>query len=124
MPRRGDLTLDLSHLTFMGSEGIRLFVQLARDREGIGCLVLANPSPPVARQVEFSDERNVPAPSTSTTSTSMRTPPAGQASWVQILLPGWITLSDGRGRSVVENFIPLPFSMSGVLRPAGSERPF
>jgi anti-anti-sigma factor len=52
MPRRGDLTLDLSHLTFMGSEGIRLFIQLARDREGIGRLVLANPSPPVRRVLD------------------------------------------------------------------------
>lgn len=43
MLRSGRLTLDLSHLTFMGSEGLDLFTDLARAREGIGLVVVSNP---------------------------------------------------------------------------------
>jgi anti-anti-sigma factor len=43
MLRSGRLTLDLSQLTFMGSEGIHLFTDLARQRDGIGVVVLSRP---------------------------------------------------------------------------------
>ena len=60
MPRTGGLTLDLSHLTFMGAEGIRLFVDLARERDGIGCVVLANPAPMVRRVLDLTQLDRLP----------------------------------------------------------------
>jgi anti-anti-sigma factor len=60
MPRTGCLTLDLSHLTFMGTEGIRLFVDLARERDGIGCVVLANPAPMVRRVLDLTQLDRLP----------------------------------------------------------------
>lgn len=43
MVQSGRLTLDLSQLTFMGSEGIHLFADLARERDGVGVVVLSHP---------------------------------------------------------------------------------
>lgn len=43
MLRSGPLRLDLSRLTFMGSEGLDLFTDLARGREDIGPVVLSRP---------------------------------------------------------------------------------
>lgn len=43
MLRSGPLRLDLSRLTFMGSEGLDLFSDLARGREDIGPVVLSHP---------------------------------------------------------------------------------
>lgn len=48
-----DLRLDLSGLTFMSSEGVRLFIDLARARTGPGELVLVNPTRPVRRVLEL-----------------------------------------------------------------------
>ena len=52
-PGVADLHLDLSELTFMGSEGIRLFVDLARARTGSGEVVLVNPTRSVRRVLEL-----------------------------------------------------------------------
>ncbi|MGH2721568.1 MAG: STAS domain-containing protein [Actinomycetota bacterium] len=48
-----DLRLDLSELTFMGSEGVRLLIDLARARAGSGELVLVNPTRVVRRILEL-----------------------------------------------------------------------
>jgi anti-anti-sigma factor len=60
MPRTGGLTLDLSDLTFTGAEGIRLFIDLARERYGIGCIVLANPLPIVRRILDLTQLDRLP----------------------------------------------------------------
>jgi anti-anti-sigma factor len=52
-PGPQELRLDLSELTFMGSEGVRLIVNLARARTGPGELVLVNPTRPVKRVIEL-----------------------------------------------------------------------
>lgn len=60
MPRTGGLTLDLSDLAFMGAEGIRLFIDLARERDGIGSVVVANPAPIVRRILDLAELDRLP----------------------------------------------------------------
>ena len=51
----GVVTLDMSGVTFMDSSGLRVLMEAtARTREGGGDLVVARPSPAVARLVEIS----------------------------------------------------------------------
>jgi anti-anti-sigma factor len=45
----GDLRLVLAEVTFIDSQGIRAFIQLARALDGRGRLVLADPSPEVRK---------------------------------------------------------------------------
>jgi len=45
----GDLTLDLSEVSFIDSQGIRAFIRIARSLEGRGRLVLADPSAEVRK---------------------------------------------------------------------------
>ncbi|HYT30003.1 MAG TPA: STAS domain-containing protein [Actinomycetota bacterium] len=45
----GDLTVDLSGVTFMDSQGIRVVIAIAHQLEGHGRLILLKPSRPVAR---------------------------------------------------------------------------
>jgi len=45
----GDVTLDVSDLTFIDSSGIRLFVRLERAIRDRGLLHLRGPSPHIAR---------------------------------------------------------------------------
>lgn len=48
----GDVTLDVSDLTFIDSSGIRLFVRLGRAIRDRGVLHLVGPSPHIARVFE------------------------------------------------------------------------
>jgi anti-anti-sigma factor len=48
----GDVTLDLSQLTFMDSNGIRLLVQLRRKLDPRFRIILRSPSPPVRKILE------------------------------------------------------------------------
>ena len=48
----GDVTLDVSAVTFIDSSGIRLFVRLERAIRGRGVLHLTGPSPHIARVFE------------------------------------------------------------------------
>jgi anti-anti-sigma factor len=45
----GDLTLELSGVSFVDSQGIRAFIQIARALDGRGRLVLAGASPEVRK---------------------------------------------------------------------------
>lgn len=45
----GDVTLVLSDVSFVDSQGVRAFIQIARSLEGRGRLVLAEPSPEVRK---------------------------------------------------------------------------
>jgi anti-sigma B factor antagonist len=49
----GDLTLDLSELTFVDSSGVHLLVQVARTLSGRGRLILAFPRDPVDRILDL-----------------------------------------------------------------------
>ena len=49
----GDLTLVLADVSFIDSQGIRAFIQLARALEGRGRLVLSRPSPEVRNLFEI-----------------------------------------------------------------------
>jgi len=48
----GDVTLDLSQLTFMDSTGIRLLIQLRRQLDPKYRIILRSPSPPVRKVLE------------------------------------------------------------------------
>ena len=56
----GPLSLDLSGLNFMGSEGIRLFIRIAGQRMKVGPLVLFNPSPSSRRVLHLAGMENLP----------------------------------------------------------------
>jgi anti-sigma B factor antagonist len=49
----GDVTLDLSDLSFVDSSGIRLFIRLHKALDGRGALILRAPSPHVAYILEI-----------------------------------------------------------------------
>jgi anti-anti-sigma factor len=49
----GDVRLVLSEVSFIDSQGIRAFIQLARSLEGRGRLVLARPSAEVRKLFEI-----------------------------------------------------------------------
>jgi anti-anti-sigma factor len=49
----GDLTLVLAGVSFVDSQGIRGFIQIARWLEGRGRLVLADPTPEVRKLFEI-----------------------------------------------------------------------
>jgi anti-anti-sigma factor len=58
----GDLTLVLSDVSFIDSQGVRGFIQMARALEGRGRLVLAEPTPEVRKLfdiVRVSDFPNI-----------------------------------------------------------------
>lgn len=58
----GDLTLVLSDVSFVDSQGVRGFIQMARALEGRGRLVLAEPTPEVRKLfdiVRVSDFPNI-----------------------------------------------------------------
>lgn len=52
-PTAADLTLELSGLTFMDSTGLDVFLEAAGTRDSGSCVVLNNPSAPVARLLEI-----------------------------------------------------------------------
>ena len=56
------VVVDLSGLTFMDSQGLRLFVQLAlhAEQRGLGPVVLVNPSSAVRRILEISLPHGMP----------------------------------------------------------------
>lgn len=68
----GDLTIDLSGVTFMDSTGLRVIITVAHQLEGRGKLVLTAPGPMVMRLFELTGvahlanlqllERGQPAP--------------------------------------------------------------
>jgi anti-anti-sigma factor len=58
--RDGDLTLDLSGLSFVDSIGLRAFVELAQALEGRGRLILRSPPEPVRRSLEISGLERLP----------------------------------------------------------------
>lgn len=49
----GDVTLDLSGLSFVDSSGIRLFIRLQQAIAGRGALVIRSPQPHVARVLQI-----------------------------------------------------------------------
>lgn len=49
----GDVTLDLSDLSFVDSSGIRLFIQLHKALAGRGALILRAPTPHVGYILEI-----------------------------------------------------------------------
>jgi len=51
-PKPGDVTLDLSELTFIDSTGIRLLVQLRRALDDSDRIVLRSPTAPVRKVLE------------------------------------------------------------------------
>lgn len=50
---QGDVTLLLSEVSFIDSQGIRAFIQIARSLRGRGRLVLARPSPEVRKLLDI-----------------------------------------------------------------------
>jgi anti-anti-sigma factor len=56
----GDLRLNLSELSFVGSTGIRLFIRLAQTRSGTDSLVLVDPSPTVRRVLDLTELERLP----------------------------------------------------------------
>lgn len=52
-PADSDLTVDLSGLTFMDSSGLRVFLEAACARSNGACVVLKDPTGPVARVLEI-----------------------------------------------------------------------
>lgn len=52
-PAEADLTLDLSGLAFMDSTRLRVFLEAACTRNSGSCVVLKNPSGPVAHLLEI-----------------------------------------------------------------------
>lgn len=56
----GDLTLDLSHLSFMDSTGLLAFLDMSKELEGRGRLVLRSPSAPVARLLQLARAETIP----------------------------------------------------------------
>jgi anti-anti-sigma factor len=56
----GDLTLDLSELTFMDSSGLHSILDACRQLASNGTLVLKNPSGAVDRVFEVADIEHVP----------------------------------------------------------------
>jgi anti-anti-sigma factor len=56
----GDVRLVLREVSFIDSQGIRAFIQLARSLEGHGRLVLAQPSPEVRKLFDIVRVRDFP----------------------------------------------------------------
>lgn len=56
----GDLTLVLSDVSFVDSQGVRGFIQMARALEGRGRLVLAEPTPEVRKLFDIVRVRDFP----------------------------------------------------------------
>jgi anti-anti-sigma factor len=56
----GDLTLVLSDVSFIDSQGVRGFIQMARALEGRGRLVLAEPTPEVRKLFDIVRVRDFP----------------------------------------------------------------
>jgi anti-anti-sigma factor len=52
-PVRGEVSLDLSEISFLDSSGVHAILAFARSRNGSGQLVILNPSEPVARVLEI-----------------------------------------------------------------------
>ena len=57
----GDLTLDLSQLSFMDSTGLLAFLDMSKELEGRGRLVLRSPSGPVARLLRLARAETIPS---------------------------------------------------------------
>jgi anti-sigma B factor antagonist len=57
----GDLTLDLSQLSFMDSAGLLAFLDISKELEGRGRLVLRSPSGPVARLLRLARAETIPS---------------------------------------------------------------
>ena len=53
VPPEGELTVDLSGLTFMDSSGLRVFLRAAAARANGSCVVLKNPCAAVAHVLEI-----------------------------------------------------------------------
>ena len=56
----GDLTLDLSELSFMDGAGLLTLLDLSRQLQGRGRLVLLSPARPVARLLQLARADTVP----------------------------------------------------------------
>ena len=56
----GDLTLDLSQLSFMDSTGLLAFLDMSRELEGRGRLVLRSPAGSVARLLQLARAETIP----------------------------------------------------------------
>jgi anti-anti-sigma factor len=56
----GDVTLDLSQLSFMDSSGLLAFLDMSKELEGRGRLVLRSPSGPVARLLQLARAETIP----------------------------------------------------------------
>lgn len=50
----GPLVLELAHLTFLDSTGLRAIIRLARSRQALGPVVLRGPTAPVLEVLEIS----------------------------------------------------------------------
>ena len=56
----GDLTLNLSQLSFMDSSGLLAFLDMSKELEGRGRLVLRSPSGSVARLLQLARAETIP----------------------------------------------------------------
>jgi anti-sigma B factor antagonist len=56
----GDFTLDLSQLSFMDSTGLLAFLDMSRELEGRGRLVLRSPARSVARLLQLARAETIP----------------------------------------------------------------
>jgi anti-sigma B factor antagonist len=56
----GDFTLDLSQLSFMDSTGLLAFLDMSRELEGRGRLVLRSPAGSVARLLQLARAETIP----------------------------------------------------------------
>jgi anti-anti-sigma factor len=53
VPATGEVSLELSEISFLDSSGLSAILAFARSRNGGGPLVILNPSEPVARVLEL-----------------------------------------------------------------------
>ncbi len=56
----GDLTVDLSELTFMDSSGIKILIETARKLEGKGGLILRSVGEPIRRVLTLTQLDRIP----------------------------------------------------------------
>jgi anti-anti-sigma factor len=56
----GDLTLDIEELSFMDSSGLLAVLDLSKELEGRGRLVLLSPAPSVARLLQLARAETIP----------------------------------------------------------------
>lgn len=59
-PGSGDLTLDIAELSFMDSTGLLAVLDLSKQLEGRGSLVLRSPAPSVAKLLQLARADTIP----------------------------------------------------------------